>query len=98
MLTRLLPPDHLDRLQCTRRQLDSPLARADACQDIDELLLEIGELQQAIDTAPVEPLADAAVKLRRLSAHLALGHAARLLASALVAVERSVEPLYTRQS
>ena len=78
----------LDRLQRARRQLDSPLARAHAGQAVDELLLEIGELERVIDTGPAETLADAAVKLRRLSAHLGPGHAARLLAGALSAVEK----------
>jgi hypothetical protein len=79
----------LDRLQRARRQLDSPLARAEAGRQIDELLLEIGELERAIDTGPAVSLADAAVKLRRLSAHLGPGSAARLLAGALAAVERA---------
>ena len=44
-----------------------------------------------IDTSPAETLEDAAVKLRRLSAYLDRGQAARLLAGALSAVERAVE-------
>ena len=78
----------LDRLQRARRQLHSALARAQAGEQIDELLLEIGELERAIDAGPAETLADAAVKLRRLSAHLGPGSAARLLAGALSAVEK----------
>lgn len=79
----------LDRLQRERPHLDTAVARTLAGQAVDDLLIEIGELQQAIDTAPAVSLEDAAVKLRRLSAHLAPGHAARLLAGALAAVERA---------
>ena len=78
----------LDSLQRARRQLDTALARAQAGQKVDELLEEIGELERAIDAGPAETLADAAVKLRRLSAHLGPGSAARLLAGALSAVEK----------
>ncbi len=45
-------------------------ARAGAGQRIDELLDEIAELQQEIMLSPAETLADAAVKLRRLSVYL----------------------------
>ncbi len=81
----------LDRLQRTRSQLPDALARAEAGQQIDELLEEIAELQQSIDNSPAETLQEAAVKLRRLSAYVDRGHQARLLGSALAAVERAVE-------
>ena len=81
----------LDNLQRKRPHLPDALARADAGQRIDELLDEIAELQQSIDNSPAETLQDAAVKLRRLSAYVDRGHQARLLGSALAAVERGVE-------
>ena len=81
----------LDELQTTRPHLPDALARADAGRQIDELLDEIAELQQSIDNSPAETLQDAAVKLRRLSAYVDRGHQARLLGSALTAVERVVE-------
>ncbi len=81
----------LDRLQTSRPHLPDALARAGAGRQIDELLDEIAELQQSIDNSPAETLQDAAVKLRRLSAYVDRGHQARLLGSALTAVERVVE-------
>ncbi len=42
------------------------MARAEAGQRIDDLLDEIAELQQRIDTTLAETLEDAVVKLRRL--------------------------------
>ena len=54
-------------------------------------LEEIAELQQSIDNSPTETLQDAAVKLRRLSVCVDSGRPARLLGSALAAVERVVE-------
>ncbi len=80
----------LDELQRTRPQLPDPLARAEAGQQIDDLLDEIAELQRWIENSPAETLQDAAVKLRRLSAHVDRGRQARLLGSALAAVERAV--------
>lgn len=82
----LLEPD---RLQRNRRQLSDPMARVQAGETIDELLLEIADLQQSIDRAPCVGLADAAVKLRRLNAHVGPGRASRLLGEALAAVERA---------
>ncbi len=64
------------------------MARAEAGERIDQLLNDIAELQRLIDTAPPETLEDAAVKLRRLGAHVEQGQPARLLAGALQAVER----------
>ncbi len=66
------------------------LARAGAGQRIDELLDEIAELQQLIDNSLAVTLQDAAVKLRRLSVCVDSGRPARLLGSALAAVERAV--------
>lgn len=79
----------LDALQRRRRDLASPMARSEAGQAVDDLLMEIGELQQAIDAAPTVTLQDAAVKLRRLNAHVGPGRASRLLGEALAAVERA---------
>ncbi len=72
--------------------LPDALARAGAGQRIDELLDEIAELQQDVEKSPAETLADAAVQLRRLAAWIdgANEVPARLLASALRAVERAV--------
>ena len=81
----------LERLYEARPRMSDALARAGAGQQIDELLNEIAELQQSIDNSPAETLQDAAVKLRRLSACVDSGRPARLLGSALEAVERAVE-------
>ncbi len=81
----------LDELQRKRPHLPDALARAGAGQRIDELLDEIAELQQSIDNSPAETLQDAVVKLRRLGACVGSGRPARLLGSALAAVERAVE-------
>ncbi len=78
----------LDRLRQTRPQLPTAMARAEACERIDDLLDEITELQRLIDTSPAETLEDAAVKLRRLGAYIEQGQPARLLAGAPGAVER----------
>ncbi len=82
----------LDELQRKRPHLPDVLARAGAGQRIDELLDEIAELQQEITLRPAVTLQDAAVKLRRLSVYLLEAQEpARLLASALGAVEKAVE-------
>ena len=72
-----------------RPGLPTAMARAEAGQKIDDLLEEIAELQRMIDARPAESLQDAAVKLRRLGAYVERGQPARLLAGALVAVERA---------
>ena len=81
----------LDALQRERPHLPDALARADAGRQIDELLEEIAELQQSIDNSPAVTLQDAAVKLRRLSVYVDRGRQARLLWSALTAVESAAE-------
>ena len=81
----------LDELQTKRPHLPDALARADAGRQIDELLEEIAELQQSIDSSPAVTLQDAAVKLRRLSVYVDRGRQARLLGSALAAVEKAAE-------
>ncbi len=82
----------LDELQRKRPHLPDALARAKAGRQIDELLDEIAELQQEITLRPAVTLQDAAVKLRRLSVYLLEAQEpARLLASALGAVERAAE-------
>ncbi len=82
----------LERLHQVRPSLPDALARAGAGQRIDELLDEIAKLQQEITLSPAVTLQDAAVKLRRLSVYLLEAQEpARLLASALRAVERAVE-------
>ncbi len=82
----------LDALQRERPHLPDALARADAGQQIDELLEEIAELQQSIENSPAVTLQDAAVKLRRLSVYLLEAQEpAGLLDGALEAVERAVE-------
>ncbi len=81
----------LDDLQRKRPHLPDALARADAGQQIDKLLEEIAELQQSIENSPAETLQDAAVKLRRLSAYVDRGRQAKLLGSALAAVESAVQ-------
>ncbi len=88
-LKALLP--ELDRLQRTRPQLPDAFARAEAGQQIDDLLDEIAELQQSIDNSPAETLQHAAVNLRRLSVCVDRERPARLLGSALKVVERAVE-------
>ncbi len=77
----------LERLYEARPRMSDALARAGAGQRIDELLEEIAELQQSIDNSPAVTLQDAAVKLRRLSVCVDSGRPARLLGSALSAVE-----------
>ena len=85
----------LERLYQARPGLPDVLARAGAGQRIDELLDEIAELEREISLARASTLADAAVQLRRLAASIDGGNevSARLLASALGAVERAVEQL-----
>ena len=80
----------LEKLHRTRPGLPTALARAEAGRRIDDLLDEIAELQRMIDASPAETLQDAAVKLRRLGAYIEQGPPARLLAGALVAVERAI--------
>ena len=55
----------LDKIHQSRPQLPTAMARAEAGQQIDDLLDAIAELQRLIDTSPAETLEDAAVKLRR---------------------------------
>ncbi len=83
----------LERLYEARPRMSDVLAGAGAGQRIDELLDEIAELQQSIESRPAVTLQDAAVKLRRLAAWIdgANDVPERLLASALRAVERAVE-------
>ena len=81
----------LERLYEARPRMSDALGRAGAGQRIDELLDEIAELQQSIEDSPAETLQDAAVKLRRLSVCVDSGRPARLLGSALAAVENAVE-------
>ena len=69
--------------------MSDALGRAGAGQRIDELLEEIAELQQESDNSLAVTLQDAAVKLRRLSVCVDSGRPARLLGSALEAVERA---------
>ncbi len=78
----------LDKLHQTRPSLPTAMARAEAGRRIEDLLNAIAELQRQIDTSPAETLEDAAVKLRRLGPYIEGGPPARLLASALAAVER----------
>ncbi len=79
----------LQKLELTRPGLPTAMARAEAGQRIDDLLDAIAELQRQIDVNPAVTLEDAAVKLRRLGAYVERGQPARLLAGALVAVERA---------
>ncbi len=81
----------LERLYEARPRMSDALGRAGAGQRIDELLDEIAELQWQIEDSPAVTLEDAAVKLRRLSVCVDSGRPARLLGSALAAVERVVE-------
>ncbi len=81
----------LEKLHQTRPALPSALARAEAGQNIDELLDEIAELQRMIDASPAETLEDAAVKLRRLGAYVDRGQPARLLAGGSVGRRESGE-------
>ncbi len=81
----------LERLYEARPRMSDALPRAGAGQRIDELLDEIAELQWQIEDSPAVTLEDAAVKLRRLSVCVDSGRPARLLGSALAAVERVVE-------
>jgi len=81
----------LERLYEARPRMSDALARAGAGQRINELLDEIAELQWQIEDSPAVTLEDAAVKLRRLSVCVDSGRPARLLGSALAAVERVVE-------
>ncbi len=61
-------------------------------RQIDDALTEIRDLERQIALARASTLADAAVQLRRLAAWIDGGNEvpARLLASALGAVERAV--------
>ncbi len=77
----------LERLYEARPRMSDALARVGAGQRIDELLDEIAELQQEIMLSPAVTLQDAAVKLRRLSVCIDSGRPARLLGSALAAIE-----------
>ncbi len=79
----------LQKLELARPSLPTALARAEAGERIDDLLDAITELQRMIDMRPAETLEDAAVKVRRLGAYVERGQPARLLAGALVAVERA---------
>ncbi len=81
----------LERLYEARPRMSDALGRARAGQRIDELLEEIAELQQEITLRPAVTLQDAVGKLRRLSACVDRGRQARLLGSALAALERAVE-------
>jgi hypothetical protein len=73
--------------------MSDALGRAGASQRIDELLEEIRDLERQITLARASTLADAAVQLRRLAAWIDGENEvpARLLASALGAVEKAVE-------
>ena len=79
----------LQKLELTRPNLPTAMARAEAGERIDDLPEEIAELQRMIDTTPALTLEDAAVKLRRLGAYVERGQPARLLAGALGGVERA---------
>ncbi len=81
----------LERLYEARPGISDVLARAGAGQRIDEHLGEIADLQRQIALSPAKTLQDAAVKLRRLSVCVEGGRPARLLGSALAAVENAVE-------
>ncbi len=83
----------LERLYEARPRMSDALARAGAGQRIDELLDEIAELQQSIESSPAVTLQDAAVKLRRLAAWIDSENEvpARLLDGALEAVGRAAE-------
>ncbi len=83
----------LDRLQRDRPKAPRALRRAEMGRQIDDALAEIRELEQEIALARASTLADAAVQLRRLAAWIdgANEVPARLLASALGAVEKAVE-------
>ncbi len=85
----------LDRLQRERPRVPRALRRAEIGRQIDDALNEIRELERQIALARASTLADAAVQLRRLAAWIAGGNEvpARLLASALGAVEKAVERL-----
>ncbi len=77
----------LERLYEAQPRMSDALGRAGAGQRIDELLDEIAELQQEIMLSPAVTLQDAAVKLRRLSVCIDSGRPARLLGSALAAIQ-----------
>ena len=83
----------LDSLQRARPKAPGALRRAEMGRQIDDALTEIRELEQEIALARASTLADAAVQLRRLAAWIDRGNEtpARLLASALGAVEKAVE-------
>ncbi len=83
----------LDRLQRERPRAPRALQRAEMGRQIDDALAEIRELERQITLARASTLADAAVQLRRLAAWIdgANEVPARLLASALGAVEKAVE-------
>ncbi len=64
------------------------MARAEIGRKVEDALVRIGELQNAIVASPARILADAAVKLQRLDALLDGDDTARqLLISALAVVE-----------
>ncbi len=69
------------------------LRRAEMGRQIDDALADIRDLEPQIALARASTLADAAVQLRRLAAWIDGRNEtpARLLASALGAVERAVE-------
>ena len=83
----------LDRLQRERPKAPGALRRAEMGRQIDDALDEIRELEQEITLARASTLADAAVQLRRLAAWIDGTNEtpARLLASALGAVEKAAE-------
>ncbi len=83
----------LDRLQRERPRAPGALQRAEMDRQIDDALADIRDLEREIALARASTLADAAVQLRRLAAWIDGGNEvpARLLASALGAVERAVE-------
>ncbi len=81
----------LDRLQRERPRAPRVLQRAEMGRQIDDALAEIRELERQIALARASTLADAAVQLRRLAAWIDGETPARLLASALGAVEKAVE-------
>ncbi len=83
----------LDSLQRERPRAPRALQRAEMGRQIDDALPEFRDLERQIALARASTLADAAVQLRRLAAWIdgANEVPARLLASALGAVERAVE-------
>ncbi len=81
----------LDRLQRERPRAPGALRRAEMGRQIDDALAEIRDLEREIALARASTLADAAVQLRRLAAWIDGEMPARLLTSALGAVEKAVE-------